>query len=355
MTTLNHLPSNYDIFIGLDVDKKSFVFTVKDAYNMNISKKIPSNPEDFYNYITKNFNNKKIICGYEAGPTGFHLYDYLKEKNIKCVVIPPASIPKASSERVKNNRIDSEKIGDTLMSKRLKSIRVPEGIYRELRHLTTIRENYAYARKAAKQRIKALLLYTNLHNTIRDTENNWSSKYIKELKNLECTSAVRNRLNMLLDDLEYARKKILSTHKMLKSFCNDDPEINKHMSYLRSIPGIGFVVAITLLGKIGDPAKLQDQRELAAFMGIVPRESSTGDDINKGSITHLGSKTMRFMLIEAAWVAIRKDTQLNQFYQRIKNRNNPKIASKIAITAVARKLTQIIYRVLKDQRNYAKH
>ena len=74
-----------------------------------------------------------------------------------------------------------------------------------------------------------------------------------------------------------------------------------------------------------------------------------------GSITHLGDKTLRFFLVQAAWVAIRKDTQLDQFYNRVTNRNHPRVGAKIAITAVARKLTQIIYRVLKDERNYIQH
>ena len=60
-------------------------------------------------------------------------------------------------------------------------------------------------------------------------------------------------------------------------------------------------------------------------------------------------------MVEAAWVAIRKDTQLKQFFDRVKSRNHPKVASRIAITAVARKITQIIYRVLKDERNYIQY
>ena len=110
-----------------------------------------------------------------------------------------------------------------------------------------------------------------------------------------------------------------------------------------------------LLGKIGDPRHLQNPRELASFVGLTPRERSTGDAVSRGSITHLGDKNLRYLLVEAAWVAIRKDTQLNQFYERIKSKNHPRMASKIAITAVARKLTQIIYRVLKDERNYIQH
>jgi transposase len=110
-----------------------------------------------------------------------------------------------------------------------------------------------------------------------------------------------------------------------------------------------------LLGKIGDPENLENPRELASFIGITPKEKSSGDSTNRGSITHMGDKTLRFFMVEAAWVAIRKDTQLSQFYNRIKSKHHPKAASRIAITAVARKMTQIIYRVLKDKRDYIKY
>jgi transposase len=241
------------------------------------------------------------------------------------------------------------------MSGKLKPIRVPEGNYRELRNLVKIRENYALDRKVAKQRIKAFLLYANLYPALKDPDSRWSGNYINELKSIACSFAERERLNMLIEDLEYARKKLLSIHRTLKSFCKEHNEINQYIYYLMSIPGVGFTVAVTLLGKIGNPENLSNPRELAAFAGLTPIEKSTGDSITKGSITHLGDKTLRFMLVEAAWVAIRKDTQLGQFYHRIRNKNHPSSASKIAVTAVARKLTQILYRVLKDKRQYIEY
>jgi len=355
MTRPTYHPKNYETFIGLDVDKKSFTYTVSDKLQMIKSKKMPSNPEHLYNYIQKHFNHKKVICAYEAGPTGFHLHDYLSQKDIKCLITAPASIPTARNEKVKNNRIDSVKITDHLMSGKMKPIRVPQGPYRELRDLIKIRENYARDRKTARQRIKALLLYSNLYPSLKDPDRNWSSKFIKDLKQIDCSFAVRQRLDMLIEDLEYARRKLLSVHRTIKSFCRENDEINQYIHYLQSIAGIGFTIAVMLLGKIGDPESLQNPRELAGFIGLTPKENSTGDSINRGSITHMGDKTLRFLLVEAAWVAIRKDTQLGQFYHRIRNKNHPKAASKIAITAVARKLTQIIYRVLKDKREYIQH
>ena len=350
-----YIPKDYDIFIGIDVDKNSFSFTVKDHTTMTRSKKIPSQPEAFYNYIQNNYSEQKVICAYEAGPTGFYLHDYLTDKKLPCLVVPPISILKAANDRVKNNRIDSEKIAQQLRSGELKSIRVPQEVYRELRHLVRIRENYAQSRKAAKQRIKALLLSAYLYPALKDVEHNWSNHYIQELKQLVCSQAVRQRLDMLLMDLDYARRQTLFILRELKTFCETHPGIHQHMQYLRSIPGLGFITAVSLLGKIGDPQYLRNPRELAAFVGLVPCEYSTGDNIFKGRITHLGSQTLRHLLLEAAWVAIRHNTELEKFYHRIKQKHHPLLGSKKAIVAVARKLTQIIYRVLKEQRMYSEH
>lgn len=355
MAQTGYNPWEYDTFIGIDVDKGSFSFTVRDSGMLKRQRKIPSNPSDFYNYIQKTLDGRKVVCAYETGPTGFHLYDYLNELEIPCYITSAASIPKPSNERVKTNRLDSGKITEYLMSGEFKPIRVPEGPYRELRHLVKVRERYALERKATKQRIKSLLLYTNLHTVLQDADANWSNSYIQELRNIECSFAVRHRLDMLLEDLTYTREKIASIHRTIRSFCREHSDINEYMKYLQSIPGIGFIIASAVLGHIGDPALLTNQREIGAFLGLTPSERSTGDTVNKGSITHLGNKMLRSLLVEAAWVTIRKDKQLNQFYHRIRNKHHASYGSKLAITAVARKLTHIIYRVLKDKRPYLQY
>lgn len=138
----HYLADTYDVLVGIDVDKKSFSFTIKDEHPMMHSKKIPASAEQLYNYMQNNYPGKRILYAYEAGPTGYYLYDYLKSKKCDCVVISPNSIPRAPNEKVKNNRIDSQKLVWHLLSNDLKPIRVPEGPYRELRHLVKIREEY---------------------------------------------------------------------------------------------------------------------------------------------------------------------------------------------------------------------
>ncbi len=342
----------YDIFVGIDVDKKSFAFTIKDHGVMEKSKKIPASPEQLYNHIRKTYAGKKVICAYESGPTGFWLYDYLNSRKIPCLVTSPFSIPKPANQMAKTNRTDSRDIAQNLKSGELKPIRVPEDRWRELRHLVSIRSSYSRDGKSAKQRIRALLLQESLHSQLRDPDARWSSRYIRELRGISCVFGVRQRLDLLLDNLEYIQDKTLSTHVTLKDFCDGYPDIKKHMGHLQSIPGIGFVTAVTLLGKMGDPARLRNLKELGAFCGLVPKERSTGERVNKSGITHMGSRELRQLLIESAWRVARMDTCLRQFYERIKNRHHPGFGSKKAVVALARKLTLIIYRVLKDQRDY---
>lgn len=350
-----YLTKDYDTFIGIDTDKNSFSFTVINRNAVNKSAKIPSNPDMLYTYIEKNFDPKKTICAYEAGPTGFYLYDHLTLNSCDCVVTPPASIPKASNEKVKTNKIDSRKIAHCLAAGQIKPIRVPSIPYRELRHLTKTHENYADSLRVAKQRIKALLLYENLYPDIKDQDDNWSRSFVEALKTLSLPSILRHRMDTLLEDMAYHRDQIISNRECVKEFLKNHPDIEKNVRFLRSIPGIGLVTASAILGKIGDPSNLKNEREIAAFVGLVPVEYSTGDDVNKGPISGQGDRRLRSLLVEAAWIAIRYDTELGQFYYRIKNRNHPRGAAQKAITAVARKLTQRIYRVLKDQREYVIH
>ena len=118
------------------------------------------------------------------------------------------------------------------------------------------------------------------------------------------------------------------------------------------MPGIGFVVASHVLAAIGDPKYMRNVRELGALFGLTPTENSTGETIQRGSITRTGNSYVRNLLVESSWAAIRKDRELEQFYHRIRAKNSKKKGSSVAIVAVARKLTQRIYRVLKDQRPY---
>lgn len=342
----------YDIYIGNDVDKRTYVLNIRERYRQLMTKTIPAEPQQLYNFIKRQFPNQRIVIGYEAGPTGFGLYDYMIKRNASCVILPTSSVRSPANDPVKTNRLDARKLSNMLAEGDFQPVRVPQGAYRELRNLIEIRENYAQLQRASKQRIKSLLLANSLHELCRDVENHWSRPFLKRLKTIECTPALRLRLDLLLEDLDYARNKLLKAVGQLRLFCRNTADIKDHIHNLITIPGIGIITASTILARTGDPKNLQNLRELGAFFGLVAREKSTGNKIRRGTITHAGNGIARSLLIEASWIAIRKDKELAQFYGRIANRHHVLYAKQKAIVAVAHKITLRIYRVLVERREY---
>ena len=349
------LPHKYDLVVGIDVDAKSYVITDSNHMSKKTKQflKMPAKPENLYNHYQKLYPNHKVLYAYEAGPTGYHLHDELHKMGQNCLLVNPASIQVARNDRVKTNRIDSKKICEQVTSGQLKGIHVPTEDYRHLRHLISLRQRYASDQRRAKQRIGSFLLFE--HIIIPELEcERWSGKHIKNLKGLELKDVHRFKLDALLSDLEYARRQLVPINRKLRLFIKEHKHLYKDLDLLKTVPGFGFVIPIYVLARIGSLDNLRHLGSLAGLAGLGPSEKSTGDKIHKGPITHMGDRVLRSLLVEAAWVAIRHDKSLAQTYHRIKSKHIGKGdgAKKIAIIAIARKLTTRVYRVLKDQKPY---
>jgi transposase len=268
------------------------------------------------------------------------------------MIAAPSMIPRAPGNRVKTNRLDSRGLSESLRGGQLKSIHVPSAVYRELRHLTQLRDTMVRQAAAHKQRIKALLLLEGIDFPLAAAGSQWTLRVKAQLRKLSCSGSVRFKLDQLLDSLEFTEKQVLSSTKEIRRFCREDAELSQSIAYLMSVPGIGWIVASQLLARIGDWREIDNVRQLGSFLGLVPTENSTGDRVDRGSITRLGDGRLRSKLIEAAWSAIRQDTELREFYRSVCRRNPRGRGARIAIVAVARKLSTRIYAVLKNQRPY---
>src|SRR5438132_12412999 len=86
--------------------------------------------------------HQRVAFAYEAGPTGYGLYDGLVAQEFRCLIASPSMIPKAPGQRVKTNRLDSVGLTENLRGGQLKGIHVPSPLYRELRHLTQLRDTF---------------------------------------------------------------------------------------------------------------------------------------------------------------------------------------------------------------------
>jgi transposase len=352
MQSETFIPRDYDIFAGLDVDKRSISATFADHQVLQKSLRMPYSVEHLVNHVRKHFPGKRVAFVYEAGPTGYGLYDGLKAEAYRCLIAAPSMIPKAPGQRVKTNRLDSRTLVQNLRGGQLKSIRIPTGVYREVRHLTQLRDTFVSEMVGMKQRIKSLLLFEGIEFPPAPPGSQWSFTVKGKLRRLSCSSTVRFKLDELLDSVEFSEKRVIKTTQEIRRLCKQDPELSRCMKYLMTIPGIGWIVASQLLARIGDWRELKNIRELAGFLGLVPSENSTGERIDRGSITHTGDPRLRSKLIQGSWSAIRQDGELREFFRSVCRRHPRNIASRVAIVAVARKLSVRISVVLMKQRPY---
>lgn len=349
-TNTRFIPKEYDVFAGLDVDKKSIAVTFLDHYGEIRQMKIPYNTNHLINYVRNKYPDKRVVFAYESGPTGFGLYDKLTAEKYFCMVASASRIPVEPGSRVKTNRLDSQKISETLRGGQLKTIHVPSESYREVRHLVQLRDTFVKQEKATKLRIKSLLLCKGI--PFPGNQEKWTWDSIYKLKELKSSEAIRFHLQRLIMSLEFFHSNVLEATRAIRSFCKHDTEINHNIELLKSIPGIGFITASQLIARIGDWRQLYRYDQIGSFIGLVPSERSTGDNTNRGHITRMGNTSLRNKLIQCAWAAIRQDPQLKEFYNAVYSRNRNHYGSQKAITAVARKLTTRIYAVLTQQRKY---
>jgi transposase len=344
------IPRDYQIFAGLDVDKQSIAVTFADHGKLVKSLRLPYSSEQLVNYVRKHFPEQRVAFVYEAGPTGFGLYDDLVAEGHPCLVVAPSMVPSAPGQRVKTNRLDSKKLSEGLRGGQLHSIHVPSPVYRDLRHLVQLRDTHVRQMTATKCRIKSLLLYQGMAFPAEDGR--WSARALGELKLMPCSGAVRFKLDQLIRTLQFHFQSAVTVQKEIRRFCQNDPELRQSISLLTSIPGIGWIVASHLVARLGDWREINNVRQIGGFLGLVSSEHSTGDHQDRGAITRAGDSRLRNKLIQSAWVAIGKDPELRAFYRRIYQRHPQKVAARKAIVAVARKLTTRIYAVLKEQRPY---
>ena len=135
--------------------------------------------------------------------------------------------------------------------------------------------------------------------------------------------------------------------------------INKHMHFLHpneeeiynayiKITGIGATIGKILLHELGDTMQFSNEEKLFAFCGLTPSEYSSGEHERRGHITRQGNPIIRKVLVQAAWVAVRKDQFFKEYFIKLSKRKG----ACRAIVAVARKLIGRARCAIKKKDNY---
>jgi transposase len=331
------------VYLGLDVHKKTYAVTAVCDGQVVKKDTLPASPEKLIAYCKKYFAGAQIISAYEAGFCGFHLHRALEAVGIKNLVVHAAGIEIAVGDKVKTDKRDSLKIATHLSQGRLTSIHVPTPEREANRAVTRLRDTLARDRARIGNRLKSLL---HTRGIISPDDNRIISlKWVNWCQTLQLdveTKIVVNEHIAMWIDLNNRLKKI-TDH--LKEQAKQDHEIEK---VYQSVPGIGDTSARILANELQDTLQFRNERQLFSFIGLTPSEYSSGEHVRQGHITRQGRATIRKVLVQVAWVAVRHDVDLCAIFAMLSKR----IGARKAIVAIARKLMGRIRACFRTKTTY---
>ena len=171
-------------------------------------------------------------------------------------------------------------------------------------------------------------------------------KWLKEDVSLQ-HDAGNQSLKILIQEAEQQRKLLLETTRKVRELSYNEKYAH-NMALLRTIPGVGFITAITFLTEVENIERFGNSDHFAGFIGLVPNQHSTGDKKRIGEMTFRGQDTLKKAIIESSWFAARSDPALTKCFHSYINR----MEANKAIIRIARKVLNSMYFVLKNKMEY---
>ena len=342
------------IFIGIDVHKKNWDVAIAPEVGNVKRHTQKASAKELFDFLKKHYPDGDYLAVYESGFSGFSTYYALKDVGIECKVIHAADVPTTQYEEVmKTDRVDSVKLVRSLKAGLLKGIYIREKENIDDRSVVRIRKTIQKQLSGYKARVKHMLHCNGVSFPERFEKpgSHWSKTFLKWLKeDVTLLSSTRNSLDLLIRQVETIRLTLLEATKMMRSL--SQTERYKHKcDLLMTVPGIGFIVSMCILTEIYDVKRFHNEKEFAAYLGLIPTSHSSGDKVVHGEMTFRGNKQLGPMIIETAWISICKDAGLGSLYLRYKERMKPQEA----IVRIARKLSNIIFAVLKNETQYVSY
>ena len=336
-------------YIGMDVHVKNWSITILSK-NLFI-KRFTQEPkaEVLIKHLQKHYPGASYKCAYEAGYSGFCIADELNRNGIECIVVNPADIPVTNKQKEqKTDRSDSKKLAEILRAGLLHGIYIPDTENLEDRLLLRMRNQLVRQQSAVKNRIKASLSFYGIRISEEQSQRYWSKNYLNYLHGVKFSrSSGQYSFEVLLQELEYFRKELFAiTRKIRELACTEKYSVQ--VNRLRTIPGIGILNAMTILTEISDIKRFSSANKFRGYIGLIPREHSSGESINKSEMSRRGNNQLKNMLIESAWVAVRTDPAMTLAYEELTKR----LRKSKAIVRIARKLANRILHVLVTEEEY---
>lgn len=361
------------IYLGLDVHKDSITIAVLPAGAV-----APTRVERLPNDLTKRRRfcervsaEGELRACYEASGAGYVVHRAMRDWGYHCDVIAPSLIPSKPGQQRKHDKYDAAQLARLYRAGELTTVRIPSEAEERVRDLVRCRETLQ--REVLKSR-HYILKFLARRGLVYREGTNWSTAHYHWLRRLAATGSP-----LVAEDQEvYSEYLGLLGYKLSRRDELDrrigelalTPALAPAVNRLQCFRGVPRHVAMVLTTEIGDWQRFESPRQLMAYLGLVPKERSSGDRERRGSLTKAGNSHCRHALVQAAWAyrfqpkvglalkarqrgqsavviahAWKAQRRLHTLYRRLAFRTKPQSA----VVAVARELVGFLWAVMQDQ------
>lgn len=328
--------------IGLDLAKSVFQVHSANSFGKPIHKKALKRDKVLHYFA----NIEPCLVGMEACG-GAHHWARKIESFGHTVKIIPAQYVKPYVKTNKNDVVDAEAISEAVTRPSMRFVSGKSVEQQDIQFIHRVRSRLIKSRTALSNEIRGILTEYGIVGPkgIRQLRK-FVPREIESADN-ELSTMGRELLQDLYQELTELDEKVSRYDKKI----NDVLKANQNAIDLTSIPGIGPLAATALKAKISNPTDFKNGRQLSAFLGLVPKQFSSGGKTKLLSISKRGDPYLRQLLILGAKSALRvcdkKDDPLSKWASELKRKKSPNVAT----VAMANKITRIACALMKEERS----
>ena len=279
---------------------------------------------------------KPALVGIEATGCTQWFERMLAELGHELWVGDPAEIRARAVRRQKTDTRDAEHMLDLLASNRFPRIWIPSLQERDARQLLKHRDKLVRMRTSVKNQLH----YLAMSQGVCRKQKLWTERGRRELEGLPLGTWASRRRQELLELLDRLEPRIEELDEAVKVEAQARPEVLRLMRQ----KGVGPVVGLAFVLTLGPVERFPRSKQVVSYLGLNPREASSGGHQRLGSISKQGNEMLRWLLVEAGQSASQADPELRRKYQRLKLRRGTKVAK----VALARILAVRLYWALRE-------
>jgi len=294
--------------------------------------------EKFYRDLA--VQGMKVRVGMEASGHARWFERLLAELQLDLWIGDATVIRAKRGRKPKTDRQDAQHILKLMLKDDFPKIWVPSGENRDLRQLLWHRHRMVQARTRLMNQLQAVALNEGL----RCKKKLWREKGRKQLEAIRLAPWASRRREDLLQLLDGLNPTIAELTEAIDQEVEKSAEARRLMTH----PGVGPLTSLAFVLIIGRAERFQCGKQIAAYLGLVPLEDSSGERRRLGHITKQGNSLLRFLLVEAAQVTARSLPEWRSKYVHLTMRRGRKIAK----VAMARRLAVRLYWMMRKEWDY---